>query len=413
MASTMTMKQSVLSRQAFTSGSARTARRQPRTVVSAAKNGQEQQTPKDLVMKTVGALTAAQLALLPLSGAAMARDVPARGDTAVEGAVKAGKAAQEAVPKGATEYKTREDRNDSRDAGLQDKLSLVKRRIDPNNILSDPDIESGGRQNIFAPGSGTLADSANPATANKGQGVSFRGSSSTAPSLQVNVDFERAADKAQQAASKAASQVQGAPAGGGSSGLDALGDEIKKASITDKSPAGALAKNLGGKQSDVRFTPAANMVFQTAKLDTPNIGEPQPELKDDNMDNASFQTPENSEGGGVTQPTTRPDQDLSGNPKRGGDLKDAPTGFAAVFKGERDEGTPGQTGASARAGANTPKGMNELQNPQTPTLPNALGGKNFVRDDGESPEATAAGNIAKAQQSSGNAIDSIKKGLGL
>ena len=43
----------------------------------------------------------------------MARDVPARGDTAVEGAVKAGKAAQEAVPKGATEYKTREDRNDS------------------------------------------------------------------------------------------------------------------------------------------------------------------------------------------------------------------------------------------------------------------------------------------------------------
>ena len=135
---------------------------------------------------------------------------------------------------------------------------------------------------------------------------------------------------------------------------------------------------------------------------------------------------QNSEGGGVTQPTTRPDQDLTGNPKRGGDLKvscslkpckcsananhtafsccstclegqslevcyraggatrtllgstswplpvarqelfsgkwgahalqDAPTGFAAVFKGERDEGTPGQTGASARGGANTPKG---------------------------------------------------------
>lgn len=50
--------------------------------------------------------------------------------------------------------------------------------------------------------------------------------------------------QAQQAASKAASQVQGAPAGGGSSGLDALGDSIKKASITDKSPAGALAKVL-------------------------------------------------------------------------------------------------------------------------------------------------------------------------
>jgi hypothetical protein len=47
------------------------------------------------------------------TGAAMARDVPARGETAVEGAVKAGKAAQETLPKGATEYKTREDRNDS------------------------------------------------------------------------------------------------------------------------------------------------------------------------------------------------------------------------------------------------------------------------------------------------------------
>ena len=41
----------------------------------------------------------------------------------------------------------------------------------------------------------------------------------------------------------------------------------------------------------------------------------------------------------------------------------------------------------------------------------APAGKNFVRDDGESPEATAAGNIAKAQQSSGNAIDSIKCGV--
>ena len=87
-------------------------------------------------------------------------------------------------------------------------------------------------------------------------------------------------------------------------------------------------------------------------------------------------------------------------------------------------------------------------NPKTPTLPNALGGafhltimvflleiayaykaaselvsarhsqvrhgtsdsagKNFVRNDSESPEDTAAGNIAKAQQSSGNAFDSIK-----
>lgn len=47
------------------------------------------------------------------SGVALARDVPARGDTAVEGAVKAGKAVQEAVPKGAKDYKTREERNSS------------------------------------------------------------------------------------------------------------------------------------------------------------------------------------------------------------------------------------------------------------------------------------------------------------
>lgn len=39
-----------------------------------------------------------------------------------------------------------------------------------------------------------------------------------------------------------------------------------------------------------------------------------------------------------------------------------------------------------------------------------LAGKNLVRNDGETPEATAAGNIAKAQQSSGNAVDSIKCG---
>jgi hypothetical protein len=410
----MTMKQSLLSRQAFTSGSARPARRQPRTLVCAAKEGQEQQTPKNLVMKAVGALTAAQLALLPLSGAAMARDVPARGETAVEGAVKAGKAAQEALPKGATEYKTREDRNNSRDEGLQNKLSLIKRRISPDNILNDPDIESGGRQNIFSRFVGAPLDAVNPATANPTKPVAFRGDASVAPSLQVNVDFERAVDKAQQAASKAASQVQGAPAGGGSAGTDSLGDNIKRAAITSQSPAGAIAKNLAGKkQGNVSFTPAANMVFQTAKLPEPKIGEPQPELKEDaDMSNASFQGPESNEGG-VTQPTTRPDQNLSGNPKRGGDLKDSGTEFAAQNKGEFDRGTPGQTGASARAGANTPKGMNELQNPKTPTLPNALGGKNFVRDDSETPEQTAAGNIAKAQQSSGNAFDSIKKGLGL
>lgn len=346
-------------------------------------------------MKTVGALTAAQLALLPLTGAALARDVGPKGDLAVQGATKAGAAAQEAVPKGAKDPNTREQRNSSRDQGIADKLSVVKSRIDADNILNDPEIESGGRQNIFVP-STLFADPRTPS-----KGVSYSGDVAAAPSLQVNVDFERAADKAQQAAGKVADKVQGAPAGGGSAGTDSLGDNIKRAAITSKSPAGQIAKNLG--QKDVAFTPATNVVFQTAAGLNREASD---------MDSASFQGPEGNEGG-VTQPTNRRDLDLPGNPKRGGDLKDSTTDFAAQNKGERDEGTPGQTGASARPGANTPKGQNELQNPNTPTLPNALGGKNFVRNDSETPEDTAAGNIAKAQQSSGNAVDSIKKGLGL
>lgn len=47
------------------------------------------------------------------------------------------------------------------------------------------------------------------------------------------------------------------------------------------------------------------------------------------------------------------------------------------------------------------------------SLPAALGGKNLVRPDSETPEQTAQANIAKAKQSSGNAVDSLKSGLGL
>lgn len=49
------------------------------------------------------------------------------------------------------------------------------------------------------------------------------------------------------------------------------------------------------------------------------------------MGNASLQGPQGNEGG-VTQPTERTDLDLPGNPKRGGDLKDSPTDFAAQNK---------------------------------------------------------------------------------
>jgi hypothetical protein len=38
-------------------------------------------------------------------------------------------------------------------------------------------------------------DAVNPATANPTKPVAFRGDASVAPSLQVNVDFERAVDK--------------------------------------------------------------------------------------------------------------------------------------------------------------------------------------------------------------------------
>lgn len=46
-------------------------------------------------------------------------------------------------------------------------------------------------------------------------------------------------------------------------------------------------------------------------------------------------------------------------------------------------------------------------------LPSVLGGDSLVRDDSETPEQVAKGNLAKAQQSDGNAIDSLKSKLGL
>ncbi len=60
-------------------------------------------------------------------------------------------------------------------------------------------------------------------------------------------------------------------------------------------------------------------------------------------------------------------------------VQDSTTDFAAQYKGDNDQGTPAQTGAdaSARPGANTPKGVGEIRNPKTPTLPNALGGRSW------------------------------------
>lgn len=61
-------------------------------------------------------------------------------------------------------------------------------------------------------------------------------------------------------------------------------------------------------------------------------------------------------------------------------VQDSTTDFAAQYKGDNDQGTPAQTGAdaSARPGANTPKGVGEIRNPKTPTLPNALGGRLWI-----------------------------------
>jgi hypothetical protein len=194
--------------------------------------------------------------------------------------------------------------------------------------------------------------------------------------------------------------------------LQALTDKIKGAAVTDDSPQRQLEQGTkeaiksAPKSKNVSFDPRTmgGLMHTVGGLRT----------SDDDMGNASFQGPQGT-GGGVEQPTERTDLDLPGNPKRGGDLKDSPTDFAAQYKGDNDAGTPAQTGgdASKRPGANTPQGVGEIRNPKTPTLPNALGGKNFLRDDNVTPEEAASGNIAKAQQSSGNAIDSLKKGLGL
>jgi hypothetical protein len=388
MASMMMSKNVNLQRQPFTSGSNRPARRSARSIVRASQDAKDQQSakaPSEFMMKTIGALAAAQLAFLPAAGPALA----AKGKLAVEGGLQAGEAAQQAVPKGAKDPKTREDRNDSRDAGLAAKLDVFKQRTDADTILNSPDIESGGRQNIFAPSTwGKTLQPPAPVALD----------ATSASSLQVNVGFNPA-DKAGEAVDKA---KDAAPSG---NPLEALSDKIKGAAVTNDSPQRQLEQGANKTQEAIKSAPKTkNVSFDTWSMTSL--------MHTVDQGNASLAGPQGNEGG-ITQPTERTDLDLPGNPKRGGDLKDSPTDFAAQNKGGRDEGTPGQTGASARPGANTPKGTGEIRNPQTPVLPNALGGKGFVRDDSESPEATAAGNIAKAQQSNGNAIDSLKKGLGL
>lgn len=391
----------VVSRHAFTT---RQPRARPlRSVIRAVKQDErEQSAPSEMALRAVGALAAAQLAFFP-AGAALA-------DQPIKAAVRAGEAAQGNIPEGAANPNTREERNTNRDFGIRKGLNVIKERVSADNIVNAASgIEAGGRQNIFEPllPNNPSQNPSRTAGANVQQGVSYSFDTGlAAPSLQMNVG-----NPAAQAKDAVKDAVNNGP-------LDKLKGAIDSAAVTGNSPqrqldqAGDKAKQTVEKvkQSNAAFNPQAGLQHSVS------FGGPPQAVTDksDDLDNASFQGPEANEGG-VTQPTTRPDiVGGSGvNPKRGGDLKDSGTEFAAQNKGERDEGTPGLTGATPRAGANTPKGTNELRNPQTPVLPNFLGGKNFLRDDSETPEQAASGNIAKAQQSSGNAIDSVKKGLGL
>lgn len=381
-------------------------------------------------------------------GAALAEG---KGKLAVQGATDAGQALQDAVPEGAKNPKTREDRNSQRDQGLGAKVNMLKARTNADAMMAGA-VEKGGNGNIFSP-------LFNKKSYPEGSGVAF--DTAAAPSLQVNVSeklnqkagaaaqdvgktVKKAAEQVKTAApvysreqlqvavneqvraqasgaakdagkaiknaakkvstaapvyepsslqvntsSDPLSQAKDALSGAGGS----LGDKIKDAAITNDSPqkqleqAGDKAKQANDavkQRSNVVFTPAAARSLQV------NVG---------SMDNASFQGPESNEGG-ITQGNKRDESELPGNPKRGGDLKDASTAFSSSNKGERDEGTPGQTGAAPRNPSER-KGL----------LPGALGGKGLLRDDSETPEEAASGNIAKAQQTTGSPLDGIKNAL--
>jgi len=212
--------------------------------------------------------------------------------------------------------------------------------------------------------------------------------------LQVNVGLPNPVEQTKEAARESAAVVK-EQTGGNLNPLEALRNKIDEASITDNSPqkqldqAGSKVKQLKN-HTNVSFSPVGHSLFLA------DIG------------NASLAGPQSNEGG-ISQTGENKDQYSSGEGSAliGGDLKDSRNNdFAAQNK-------PSDVGLTALSKDAAPR-------PDTPnkdSLPAALGGRNLIRDDSESPEKTALGNIAKAKQAretgSGSALDSIKQGLGL
>lgn len=466
MQSTM-MNSNVLLAKPFTNaastGSSRSVRRH--VALRASKDAKPQQ-PSDMVMKTVGALAAAQMALVPIAGPAMADQPP------IKAATDVGEAVQSAVPEGAANPKTREDRNDSRDQGIAEKLNIIKDRFDADKVVqganqgdvffgnaknpgkgvsfdlpSAPSLQAGDAANkvkdklqkatVFSPASlqvnvsEQLNKAAGNAAADAGQalkdgasgdvGADVAGAAKNAVSdvkdaaksaasklpgqgskpvafygqgLQVNVGLPNPVEQTKEAARESAAVVK-EQTGGNLNPLEALRNKIDEASITDNSPqkqldqAGSKVKQLKN-HTNVSFSPVGHSLFLA------DIG------------NASLAGPQSNEGG-ISQTGENKDQYSSGEGSAliGGDLKDSRNNdFAAQNK-------PSDVGLTALSKDAAPR-------PDTPnkdSLPAALGGRNLIRDDSESPEKTALGNIAKAKQAretgSGSALDSIKQGLGL
>mmetsp|Transcript_7814 Transcript_7814/g.23093 ORF Transcript_7814/g.23093 Transcript_7814/m.23093 type:complete len:471 (-) Transcript_7814:400-1812(-) len=466
MQSTM-MNSNVLLAKPFTNaastGSSRSVRRH--VALRASKDAKPQQ-PSDMVMKTVGALAAAQMALFPIAGPAMADQPP------IKAATDVGEAVQSAVPEGAANPKTREDRNDSRDQGIAEKLNIIKDRFDADKVVqganqgdvffgnaknpgkgvsfdlpSAPSLQAGDAANkvkdklqkatVFSPASlqvnvsEQLNKAAGNAAADAGQalkdgasgdvGADVAGAAKNAVSdvkdaaksaasklpgqgskpvafygqgLQVNVGLPNPVEQTKEAARESAAVVK-EQTGGNLNPLEALRNKIDEASITDNSPqkqldqAGSKVKQLKN-HTNVSFSPVGHSLFLA------DIG------------NASLAGPQSNEGG-ISQTGENKDQYSSGEGSAliGGDLKDSRNNdFAAQNK-------PSDVGLTALSKDAAPR-------PDTPnkdSLPAALGGRNLIRDDSESPEKTALGNIAKAKQAretgSGSALDSIKQGLGL
>jgi hypothetical protein len=96
-------------------------------------------------------------------------------------------------------------------------------------------------------------------------------------------------------------------------------------------------------------------------------------------------------------------------PKQGGDLKDSLDSRAGAMSNGASNLTAGAV--AGETGGRT-GGAGDIKRSDTPTLPNALGGKNLLRVDNESPEEAAKRNIAEAREGKGSLVDTAKNALG-